>query len=122
MARMTSKAISPEGRYDPAKASSLSLEARKQMIGEAAYYRYMQRGCAPGHELDDWLAAEAEFERASVRQQPPIPATIPNSVLHQSGSRGPREDDALKRMIRQHPRRDISRIEGIEPEDAPLKE
>ncbi len=30
------------------------------MIAEAAYYRAQQRGFAPGHELEDWLAAEQE--------------------------------------------------------------
>jgi hypothetical protein len=25
-----------------------------------AYYRYCERGCVPGFELDDWLAAERE--------------------------------------------------------------
>jgi hypothetical protein len=32
-------------------------------IAEAAYYRAQQRGFAPGHELDDWVAAEAEVRR-----------------------------------------------------------
>lgn len=121
MARITNNAISREGRPDPANTWGVSLEARQHMIGEAAYYRYMQRGGAPGHELDDWLAAEADFERASLPRQPPEPAAT-KSELQQSGTRGPREDDALKRMIRQHPRRDISRIDGIEPDEAPLKE
>lgn len=30
------------------------------MIAEAAYYIAAQRGFEPGHELDDWLAAEAQ--------------------------------------------------------------
>ncbi len=30
------------------------------MTAQAAYYRAQQRGFAPGHELDDWLAAEEE--------------------------------------------------------------
>jgi DUF2934 family protein len=29
-------------------------------IAEAAYFRAERRGFAPGHETDDWLAAEAE--------------------------------------------------------------
>ena len=32
-----------------------------RMIGEAAYYIAQQRGFEPGHELDDWLAAEAQI-------------------------------------------------------------
>ncbi len=29
---------------------------------EAAYFRAERRGFAPGHELEDWLAAEKEIE------------------------------------------------------------
>ena len=36
--------------------------ARHGMIQEAAYFRALSRGFAPGHELEDWLAAEAEVE------------------------------------------------------------
>jgi hypothetical protein len=35
------------------------------MTAEAAYYRAERRGFAPGRELDDWLAAETEIERAT---------------------------------------------------------
>jgi hypothetical protein len=34
------------------------LEAR---IREAAYYRYLTRGAEIGHEMEDWLQAEAEL-------------------------------------------------------------
>jgi len=34
-----------------------------KLISEAAYYRAQQRGFTPGHELDDWIAAEAEVRR-----------------------------------------------------------
>jgi hypothetical protein len=34
------------------------------MIAEAAYYRAQRRGFAPGAELQDWLAAEAEIDHA----------------------------------------------------------
>lgn len=36
---------------------------RDAMVAEAAYRRAEQRGFAPGHELDDWLAAEVEVDR-----------------------------------------------------------
>ncbi|HEY8507133.1 MAG TPA: DUF2934 domain-containing protein [Steroidobacteraceae bacterium] len=29
----------------------------------AAYFRAERRGFAPGHELDDWLAAEREIDQ-----------------------------------------------------------
>ena len=35
---------------------------RVQRIREAAYRRAEQRGFAPGAELEDWLAAEAEID------------------------------------------------------------
>lgn len=31
-------------------------------VAEAAYFRAEKRGFAPGHELEDWLAGEAEIE------------------------------------------------------------
>lgn len=36
-------------------------EARYRWIAHAAYLRAEKRGFAPGREVDDWLAAEAEF-------------------------------------------------------------
>jgi hypothetical protein len=33
------------------------------MVAEAAYFRAAARGFAPGHELEDWLAAEADVDR-----------------------------------------------------------
>jgi hypothetical protein len=33
-------------------------KAREELIAEAAYLRAASRGFEPGHELDDWLAAE----------------------------------------------------------------
>ncbi len=40
-----------------------SPEERRKLIEEAAYYRAQQRHFLAGHELDDWLAAEAEVDR-----------------------------------------------------------
>ena len=37
-------------------------EQRSALIAEAAYYRAEKRGFAPGHETQDWLAAEAEVD------------------------------------------------------------
>jgi hypothetical protein len=33
-------------------------------IAEAAYLKAETRGFAPGHDVTDWLEAEAEFDRA----------------------------------------------------------
>jgi len=37
-------------------------EAKWLMIAEAAYYCAEQRGFEPGHELEDWLEAEARID------------------------------------------------------------
>ena len=46
-----------EGRAD------VSPEEMRKLISEAAYYRAKQRGFEPGHELEDWIQAEAEVTR-----------------------------------------------------------
>lgn len=35
----------------------------QRRIAVAAYYRAEQRGFEPGHELEDWIAAEKEVRR-----------------------------------------------------------
>ena len=42
--------------------TELTSEELNRMIAAAAYYRAEQRGFAAGHELEDWLAAEAEVK------------------------------------------------------------
>ena len=43
--------------------AEVSAEEVQKLVAEAAYFRAKQRGFAPGHELDDWVAAEAEVTR-----------------------------------------------------------
>lgn len=45
----------------PARVA-LSAEERRAMIAQNAYLRAEQRGFAPGHETEDWLAAETEVD------------------------------------------------------------
>jgi Protein of unknown function (DUF2934) len=40
--------------------ADLSPDELRKLIAEAAYYRAKKRGFAPGHELEDWIQAEAE--------------------------------------------------------------
>jgi len=52
---VTAKATTPFTQFvDP--------ERRDWLIAEAAYFRAEKRGFAPGHETEDWLAAEAEVD------------------------------------------------------------
>ena len=60
-----SSVVTPIVEHDAAISPppwELAESERQSMIAEAAYYRSVARGFAPGHELDDWLAAEAEVE------------------------------------------------------------
>ena len=36
--------------------------SREALISTAAYYRAQKRGFRPGHEIEDWLAAEREVD------------------------------------------------------------
>ncbi|MCX7892680.1 MAG: DUF2934 domain-containing protein [Burkholderiales bacterium] len=44
-------------------ATLVPPEVRERMVREAAYYRAERRGFAAGHELEDWLSAEADIDR-----------------------------------------------------------
>lgn len=72
---MTATQPIPSTRHDwaaePAKGHSrysfiaqtiLERDVRHELIAEAAYFRAEQRGFEPGHELEDWLAAESEVD------------------------------------------------------------
>jgi len=48
----------------PVAPAAPSAEERYRAIAHAAYLRAEQRGFEPGREIDDWLAAEAEYEAA----------------------------------------------------------
>lgn len=50
-------------RMAMAEAANRAAE-RRDMIATAAYFRAQRRGFEPGHELDDWLAAETEVVHA----------------------------------------------------------
>ena len=41
---------------------SVDPEVKRLMIAEAAYYCAEQRGFEPGHDLEDWLDAEARID------------------------------------------------------------
>jgi len=57
--KSTPNAARPSAFNDSARADISPDELRK-LISEAAYYRAKRRGFAPGHELEDWVQAEAE--------------------------------------------------------------
>lgn len=118
MAKQTRKPVDPGIDPDITWRGAYSLEQREAMIRDAAYFHYAKRGYAPGHELDDWLAAEAEIERIA----PASPEFPPDTAVQKSSVHGASKDEELKRIIKQHPQKAIPQIESVEPENAPFKE
>jgi hypothetical protein len=118
MAKKTRTPVNPQSDPDITWRGAFDLDQREAMIRDAAYYHYAKRGYAPGNELDDWLAAEAEIERR-MAESPEFP---PDIEMQQSSVHGARVDDELKRIARQHPQKGIPQIESVEPEKAPFKE
>jgi hypothetical protein len=53
-------------------AAFIEPEQRQAMIAEAAYYRAERRGFEPGHEIDDWCAAEGEIDGMLTRGEIPL--------------------------------------------------
>ena len=123
MAKQTPTPVDPQTDPDITWRGAFSLEQREAMLREAAYYHYVKRGHAPGHDLDDWLAAEAELERSTPGQLVSGPAEFPPDVeVQQSSVHGAGKDEELKRIIRQHPQKAIPQIESVEPAKAPFRE
>jgi hypothetical protein len=48
----------------PVPPGLIDQDLRRGLIAQAAYYRAERRGFAPGHEAEDWLAAESEVDTA----------------------------------------------------------
>jgi hypothetical protein len=65
-ARNTRKTTSnkPVRKASSSTAALIDPERRRALIAEAAYFRAESRGFAPGHEAEDWLAAELEVDTA----------------------------------------------------------
>lgn len=54
----------PRTRTTKTQASKAPApEEVRKLVAEAAYYRAKKRGFTPGHEVEDWVQAEAEVLR-----------------------------------------------------------
>jgi len=51
--------------FDPLRFVDPSARAKSRaaLIAEIAYFKAQSRGFEPGHEEEDWLAAEAEVDK-----------------------------------------------------------
>ena len=61
-ARDASRSAQKKSR--PVPPALIDQDLRRELIAQAAYYRAERRGFEPGHEADDWLAAEGEVDAA----------------------------------------------------------
>jgi Protein of unknown function (DUF2934) len=56
---------------EPVYSKFVDPTQRAALIARAAYLRAQNRGFMPGHEVADWLAAEAEVDADLLRGTPP---------------------------------------------------
>jgi Protein of unknown function (DUF2934). len=59
----------------PTEALAVATPDLRALTAERAYFRAERRGFAPGHELEDWLAAECEV--ATLLAEPAEVAAAP---------------------------------------------
>ena len=60
----TMRTLLPSAEVDlPVDACGAPVQPQRQLlIAEAAFFMAQARGFEPGHELDDWLAAERDVD------------------------------------------------------------
>lgn len=68
------------------------------------------------------INAKVSFMLWEDEPQPPESVEATELNVQEGGVHGFWQDDALKRIIKQHPQKGIPQVEGIEPEEAPTKE
>ena len=51
--------------FDPLRfvEPGATVKSRAELIAEIAYFKAQSRGFEPGHEEEDWLAAEVEVDK-----------------------------------------------------------
>lgn len=65
--RAPRKSAAASAKAAASVASFVGPEQRAALIAEAAFFRAEKRGFAPGHEVEDWLAAESEVDAKLLR-------------------------------------------------------
>jgi hypothetical protein len=55
-------AVLESARSLTASSTSLDPDVRRQLVAAEAYFLAERRGFAAGHELEDWVAAEAAVD------------------------------------------------------------
>lgn len=63
-----------------AAVATATTVAREEMVRIAAYFRAERRGFAPGYEIADWLAAQAEVDASVTLTSPAKPRKPPSKA------------------------------------------
>jgi Protein of unknown function (DUF2934) len=74
------RATRPEPSFGAHARAEVSAEEVRKLIAEAAYYRAKKRGFTPGHEVEDWVQAEAEVLRRIGADESPGRSTPPDGA------------------------------------------
>ena len=61
---IVSRTVTKVARFDP---ELLTDEQRRELIATAAYYLAEKRNFEPGHEAEDWMAAESQIGSLGAR-------------------------------------------------------
>jgi hypothetical protein len=64
-------AVQPDRSVESVGGHTNDLDLRRRLIREAAYHRYAERGYSDGHDVDDWLQAEAAVDDALANSKRP---------------------------------------------------
>lgn len=56
----------PDTPFVEGPGDTLDPDLRHRLVSEAAYRRYVERNYEDGHDLDDWLEAEAEVDHLNL--------------------------------------------------------
>jgi hypothetical protein len=83
---------SPESSSSAAGAVDLAL--RRQLVAAEAYFIAERRGFSPGHEFDDWVAAEAAVESRLAQGQAAKPSDVASRPPPPEASSGRATDGA----------------------------
>jgi hypothetical protein len=81
----------------PIEALAVAKPDLGTLTAERAYYMAERRGFAPGHELEDWLAAEREV--AALLAEPP-PDEIAAAPLNEQPARRKKNGASTVKKIR----------------------
>lgn len=74
--------------------SNDTATSKDDAIAKRAYELYLQRGSVPGHELDDWLEAEAQLARESSQDE----QTSPQPVVRRRSARNESNSSSNRRV------------------------